>query len=217
MRIDRLAMAALLGSFLSMEDETSQATEAKTEVELEHVFYGRLTDFSALEKAASKVHQEQWTIKAESTDAMLYGGGVRARKITSADSEEPCYVICIKNFEKGKRGVLENEFEVSADAFEQIKRIAERGMIKTRYSFPIEGTDYCWEVDVFEGPNGPHEWVKVDLEVDSVDFEIPELPIVLEGLIRDNPAQRTEEQQRLISELQERYMTVANQYTVKEE
>lgn len=97
------------------------------------------------------------------------------------------------------------------------KRIAERGMIKTRYTFPIEGTDYCWEVDVFDGPNGPHEWVKVDLEVDNVDFEIPELPIKLEGLIRDNPANRTEEQQKLISELQERYMTVANQYPVNQE
>lgn len=209
MRINKQLVAAALGQAqLSMEEEIVEAKEAQTLLELEHTFYARLVDFDVLKSAAKVQRQEQWQIPATSTDDMRFGGSVRVRAI-----DDETYVMCIKNFEKGKLGCLEHEFEVNVKAFEQIKRMSSKGMVKTRYSFPIEGTSYSWELDVFYGKDGnPHEWVKIDLEVDDPSYQIPEIPFKVEGLIKDNPANRTEEQQKLIDELMKSYMTTPNQY-----
>lgn len=187
------------------------AEDAKTEVELEHTWYGQLTDPTELEKATTIEGQEQWSIPAQPGDNCKYGGSVRVRK--SVRGDETSYMMCIKAFEQGKLGCLENEFEINEATFEQVKRVAESGMIKTRYTFPIEGTDYAFEVDVY--PDGK-SWVKVDLEVEDPKFKIPELPVTLKGLIKDNPARRTPEQDKLIKELMLRYFKRGNAYQIEQ-
>jgi len=72
----------------------------------------------------------------------------------------------------------------SEDWFIGFQFLADQGMIKDRYHFPIVGTDLVWEVDCFpkEG-GGYHEWVKIDLEVSDLSAPLPEFPIQFEDII----------------------------------
>lgn len=196
----------------SLESEFPAASEAATEVELEHTWYGQLTDRSQLENAASIEKQEQWSVPAKPEDCR-YGGSIRVRKSTPVKigdrSIQPSsFMMCLKAFEKGKLGCLENEFEINEATFQQFCRVADSGMIKTRYTFPIEGTDFAFEVDVYQET----DWVKIDLEVNDPKFAIPDMPVALKGLIKDNPMKRTPEQEKLIESLMERYFRCKNQY-----
>lgn len=181
------------------------AEDAKTEVELEHTWYGQMTDLKELEKATSVTKQEQWSVPAKPEDCR-YGGSIRVRK--SVCNGETSFMMCLKAFEKGKQGCLENEFEINAATFEQFRRVSDSGMIKTRYTFPIEGTDFAFEVDVYPET----DWVKIDLEVNDPKFAIPEMPVAIKGLIKDNPMQRTPEQEKLIDELMKRYFRCSNPF-----
>ena len=198
-----------------MESDTfPEAAEAETEVELEHCWYGQLDDVSQLDTAASSEYQEQWNVKSKVEDSK-YGGSIRVRKsvrYTTGDRSlgVKSYMLCIKAFEHDKIGVLENEFEINEETFEQFRRIAESGMRKTRYTFPIEGTDYAFEVDVSEGDSG---WVKVDLEVDDPKYLIPEFPIRLKGLVKDNPLRRTPEVEKLVKHVMDTYFIIPNAYS----
>lgn len=210
----RLALAAALGGLLghvrSFESgEFPTAEDAKTEVELEHTWYGQLEDRSVLEKASSVEKQEQWSVPAKPGDDCLYNGSIRVRK--SERDGTVSYMMCVKAFEHKKLGCLENEFEINETTFNQFKRVAGSGMIKTRYTFPIEGTEYAFEVDVFQET----DWVKVDLEVDDSKFAIPELPISLNGLIKDTPTKRTPEQEKMIDELMTRYFRCENPFKIE--
>lgn len=208
MRINREFLTNALN--LALEADQAQAESAKTEVELEHTWYARIEDVEELKSAASVEKQEQWQVKAKKNDDMRYGGCVRVRSINGER-----YVMTIKNFEDGKRGVLENEFDISQDGFEAVKRISDTGMIKTRYTFPIEGSDYHWEIDVFSGSESNRCWVKIDLEVDDPNFQIPAFPIRLTGVIADRPGQRSEEEERLIEDLMKRYFRANNPFTIE--
>lgn len=208
MKINRSLLRDALDVALSMEAEEAKAESAQTEVEFEKTWYGRLMDRTQLDGASKVEQQVQWNVRVNTPETMCYGGSVRVRAI---DGER--FVLCIKNYEKGKQGCLEHEFEVSRDAFEQIRRIAEKGMIKTRYTFPIEGTEYAWEIDVFADADGnPYEWVKVDLEIDDPGFVIPPMPVALEGCFMDTPTSRTPEQEKLIDALMSKYFTVGNPF-----
>jgi hypothetical protein len=200
--------SSLYYQILTLESEEFPAADgAETLVELEHTWYGRLTDRTILDSAASVEKQEQWTVRAKPGDACKYGGSIRVRQ--SQRGSDTSYMLCIKAFESGKRGCLENEFEVNDTTFEQFRRIAESGMIKTRYTFPIANTDYAFEVDVYDGT----DWVKIDLEIDNPQFVIPDLPIPLEGCFRDSQHNRTDAQQKLVDELMERYFCRKNSYS----
>lgn len=208
MQINRTLLAHALR--VSLEAVQAQAEEAKTEVELEHTWYAKIVDVEELKLASASEQQEQWQVKAKKNDDMRYGGCVRVRSINGER-----YVMTIKNFEDGKRGVLENEFDISQDGFEAVKRISESGMIKTRYTFPIEGTEYHWEIDVFSGSESNGSWIKIDLEVDDPNFQIPAFPIQLTGVIADRPGQRSEEEEQLIEDLMKRYFRANNPFTIE--
>lgn len=169
--------------YLSTEAiDVDEATEVTTEVELEHCWFAKIVDVSELDRAATVQQHEQWTARCEQGTDLNYSGCVRVRKVVSGG--ETFYIMTVKNFQDGKLGCLETEFEVNESVFNSIKRISPKGMHKTRYSFPIDGTNYCWEIDVFDCVDG--SWVKVDLEVDDVNFKIPPFPIQLENILDEN-------------------------------
>ncbi len=190
-----------------LEDNNASATDTATELELEHTWYGRLVDRAVLDQAAKVERQEQWNMKPKLDEDMKYQGAARVRKV-----DDDKFFMCIKATLEGKRGVLETEFVINNDVFQAIKRLSNTGMIKTRYSFPIAGTSYSWEVDVF----GDHEWVKVDLEVDDPNYEIPAMPFQLEGLIDGSFGKPSSEEQAVIDKLYENYFVTLSPYKGKE-
>jgi hypothetical protein len=164
-----------------------EAATGQQIVEDELTFYAKLNDKTLLDKAASKEEQEQWEIKLPKTPDTASAGRLRVRKTTvlpqsysRTDGITSEYVLTAKTRLEGGTE-LEVANPSSSDAFEQFKRLAPNGMIKTRYIFPIEGTDAKWEIDVFKNKDGtPCEWVKIDFEKTPTCQEPPVLP---EGLI----------------------------------
>lgn len=173
---------------IGLEDaDVADATDAVTAVELEHTWFAQISDISQLVNAASSEQQEQWSARCEKDETLQYDGSVRVRKVVTQD-DETIYFMTIKNYQDGKRGCLETEFLVNEEVFNSIRRISPTGMIKTRYVFPIDGTDYAWEIDVFRHKNGA--WCKIDLEVDNTAFKIPPFPIDLRNILDGNTSQK---------------------------
>lgn len=112
--------------------------------------------------------------------------------------------------------MLEVATESSEDAFKQFKLIADQGMIKTRYTFPIDGTRLKFEVDVFHLPNGEKsEWVKIDLEVNEPLESIPPLPEGFSEIILNQKDDQTDEERQLIRSLYETAFLTKNEYLNK--
>jgi len=150
--------------------------DGKAEKEAEHIVYARLVDFAQLTHAASKEMQEQWSIKVQKTEQNAGAGSVRVR-MSQIEGAEPTYYLTTKV--KGKAGeCMEATMPCTIDYFTMFRFLAEGGMVKDRYRFPIQGSDLVWEIDVFKKPDGSyHDWVKIDLEVKDLEAPLPELPI----------------------------------------
>lgn len=145
-------------------------------VELEHAFYGKLKDPSVLEEMGY-VHQLQWDVRLKVNDIE---GTIRVRNIDDGNH----FVLCIKRSEVGNSNRTEWESSCTEDTFNAIQSLAISGMCKKRYCFAVEGSKLVWELDVFEDLDGnPTGWVKLDLEVESADQEIPPFPVEFETLI----------------------------------
>ena len=205
-----------------------QAT-GKASFEREYVFYAKLTDSSILEHATHKEEQEQWSIKIDKTDKNHCSGQIRIRR--TDDNGKVSYVQTVKTPVKplerdpestdtsvadASQNMLEVATESSEDAFKQFKLIADNGMIKTRYSFPIEGTTLKFEVDVFHLPNGEKsQWVKIDLEVNEPLESIPPLPEGFSEAIMNQKDDQTDEERQLIRSLYETAFLTKNEYLNK--
>ena len=149
--------------------------------ETEYAIYARLTDFTQLQKAASVEEQEQWMIRLEKTDKNAASGSIRVRRVQVKDAD-PQYLICTKTKLKaeaeGASTSAEVEIPTTEENFIQFRFLADQGMLKHRYCFPILGSERCWEVDVYpDGNGGYHEWVKIDYETDNPEAQLPELPM----------------------------------------
>lgn len=185
-----------------MQVSVEHESDGVVEVELEYEFYGKLEDFDALVAAATTVErQEQYEIKKSS-------GTIRVRMSTVVDVVT--YMLNSKTWDAGKAGKDEVEHEVSADMFAHFKKIADSGMIKTRYTIPAgnqrltngEVEPISWEYDVFEDREGKRsDWVKVDLEVKEALATIPDLPIALSSLISNQKNYRTPKEVALLTKL----------------
>lgn len=205
-----------------------QAT-GKANHEREYVFYAKLTDPSILEKASHVEEQEQWSIKIDKTDKNYCSGQIRIRR--TDDNGKVSYVQTVKTPIKPLQGdtgqsdtsvadasqnMLEVAIDASEDAFKQFKLIADQGMIKTRYTFPIEGTDLKFEVDVFHLANGEKsQWVKIDLEVDKPLESVPALPEGFSEVIYNQKDDQTDEEKQLIRSLYENVFLTKNEYLSK--
>lgn len=201
-----------------------QAT-GKANFETEYVFYAKLADKGILEKAAHVETQEQWSLKIAKTDTNYASGTIRIRR--TDDNGKISYVQTIKTPVKplerdteksdavvadASQNMLEVAIDASEDAFNQFKMIADQGMKKTRYTFPIEGTELKFEVDVFDGQDSETPWVKIDLEVDKPLESVPALPEGFSDVIVNQKNEQTDEEKELIWNLYENVFLVKNEY-----
>lgn len=166
--------------------------------EKEYVWYGRLANPAELQKAAGQEVQKQSAIKVP-------GGTIRVRETTAMGSVR--YTLTAKAY-SGRGDAEEVSLPVSSDMCDVFKAITRESMDKIRYTFPIEGTDLKWEVDVFIDPAGNSKgWVKIDLEVPEETSEWPPLPITLTDMIFGGNEEYTPEQKEKLGVL---FTTVFN-------
>lgn len=191
-----------------------EASDGKVITEIEHVIYGKISDFDQLKEAASMESQEQWEVRIPQTEKNAGKGSIRCRKTTIAGGD-PDYVLTTKIPTNKDGDKLELPLPSNEENFLQFKFLADQGMIKNRYHFPIVGTKLVWEVDVFPKPEGGyHEWCKIDLEVTDRDAIIPELPIQLDEIILPAGYGRQDEEKtaEFITRLYELYFISPNQF-----
>lgn len=141
------------------------------EREIEFTMYVELSDLEELKKRAIRTERhEQWTMPLVKGDV---DGKLRLRLI---DNSRP--TMCTKIKRPSMVGCDEVEMDISMDMFNSLREMAVDGYIKTRYTIPSNIRELLWEVDVFLSNGGaPHPWVKVDLEVKSMNDPIPMFPL----------------------------------------
>lgn len=157
----------------------NNAVTGKKQQELEYTFIGLITDFNQLENASKVEEYEQWWFSTDdSKNKGAISGTIRVRSI-----DRKKYTMAIKERERSKtaaHSAMETETEISKDMFESFKKLSPLGIIKTRYSFPIQNSPYTWEVDVYTLEDGDtYDWAKIDLEVKKpiADDKFPPPPI----------------------------------------
>ena len=190
----------------------------KEKEELELVIIARLDDLTKLKSLNLDIEsQEQYSIKKPN-------GEVRVRK---ADDE---YVLTTKWWEPGVTGKKEAECVCSEDQFICFKKIADNGMIKDRYHYPLHQFKGAWsalrpdapysgalvlEIDVFKDLVGSERpYVKIDLEYPRgfpMDSEtmLSLLPDVgFTELIHKQWNERNEEEARQVVEIYNNHFVV---------
>lgn len=180
------------------------------EREEERVFYGRLKDVGQLKNADSMEQQEQYEVKVGKSSKNITAGRMRVRKTVKQGESEPTYTFTVKT-----PSIKEGDFETNTPATEQMfiqfKGMCESGMMKDRYIF--KAGSLSWEVDVYPGPNGQYQpWVRIELEVQDFQGEIPELPVDLEEAIVAPVDQQTPEEKAKIQTLFETVFLRPNPY-----
>lgn len=216
------SLLAITATLLAME---SDVENGKLFRERERVIYAKLSDFGQLNNAVSADFQEQWMIKIPKTERNSAKGSIRVRKILplvkdgeqfkgqqlpkTIGAPDPFqYVLTVKS-ERQADDRLEVPAPVTRDMFNLFSYLAENGMIKDRYHFPIEGTELVFEVDAFRKEDGSyHDWVKIDLELKDITVDTPPLPFKTEEIIYDNT--KDPEQKKKISELYETIFLTKN-------
>ena len=205
-------LVAVPGTLLSLEGKTPDGT---VQLEREFVYYGKIVDIADLASASEHEEQEQWELRVPRSENSLYFGSIRVRRsVYSRDPETAHYVLTMKSLKDDVSGKDEVELPATEGMFEMIKRLATGGSIKTRYLFPIEGTDYKWEVDVYatNGEGGLSDWCKIDLEVDDPDYQPPDFPIQMTEVIKNQPADRTDDERALVEKLMSEQFILSNPY-----
>jgi CYTH domain-containing protein len=161
-----------------------EAVDGRLHKEVEHVFYGKLDHPEELKNAQSALHQEQWMIKVPKTDDNAGSGTMRVR-CEHGYGESPRYIFTTKAKSADGHNV-EHEVPTTSDHMELMKVLADKGMVKTRYTFPIAGSQLVWEVDVFTDEEGlAAPYVKLDLEVPVgvILDQVPPVPVTLSDVV----------------------------------
>lgn len=158
--------------------------DGKTHKEIERVYYGLISDtgWEQLKSCALVEDQEQWNFKTDK-------GSCRVR----AYPESKRYEATVKSDSN------ETNSDVSEDFFNHFRAISDNGMVKRRYTYPIDTSKFSsedkvkweglkWEVDIFYLPSGEFApWCKIDLEVHTesqlTDGTRPAFPIDLKEVI----------------------------------
>lgn len=181
---------------------THLSLESIENIERELEIYVCIKDINDLRRATEVEEQEQYGIVPVIGEG--HRGSVRIRKTVSNDG-----TVSYEHTGKVKRGEGTNreENEPSTEAmFEVYKELANDGMLKDRYIFPIEGTDLKWEVDMFPQADGNYApWAKIDLEIpEGVQLQkVPALPIGATEVIVKNS--KDPEVTKRIAELYDQY------------
>lgn len=188
----------------STEEAEEEPEQKKLKREDELVFYAKIANFEELKKCKSVEYQEQYEVKIPQTGKNAVGGRIRVRKTMKGD-KEPRYVLTTKT-KLPDGSEYESDCKTTEENFIQFKYFCEGGMVKDRYSFPVEGhKGLKWEVDVFTGTNGLlQEWCKIDLERGESEIELtalPPFPIELTDVITNQNGQRTEAEETIVRTL----------------
>lgn len=185
-----------------------EVADGKAFIEKEFTFYARLPNQDELLKASSKEHQEQWELKVDKSEENASKGSLRVRK-TVEDGKEPYYVLTTKIPVPGTDDKIEVPVPTTIEQFEAFRYMSDRGMLKDRFFFPVDGSDLVWEVDMFIRPEGGYfEWCKIDLEVGDRGEQIPPFPIEFADIIMNQNGKRTpEEEQRVGALYQVEFLT----------
>lgn len=199
-------MATLIGQqemagWISNEAED---VSGKTAAEIERVIYARVSNFDFLEKATGAERQEQWSVKVPKTDDNAAAGNIRVRKILNLrHAGSGAQYVLTSKLKIGQKGnSAETSEQSSADQFNVFKYLADSGMLKDRYVFPIENSDLVWEIDCFPKPGEMYfEWVKIDLEGWPAGKELPALPFTAAEIIDGDKDTQTDEVKEKISRL----------------
>lgn len=218
-------LLAITAAMIAME---SDVENGKLFRERERVIYARLSDLNQLNDAISADSQEQWQIKIPKTENNSAKGSIRVRRVlplvkdgeqfkaqllpkTMGTPDPFQYVLTVKA-ERQADDRLEVPIPATSAMFNLFKSLAENGMIKHRYHFPIDDTGLVFEVDVFMKEDGTyHEWVKIDLELKDISVDIPLLPFKVEEVIYDNT--QDDKEKKRIRELYETIFLKKNSAT----
>lgn len=196
-----------------LHSNEAEDVSGRTSAEIERVLYARVSSFDFLERATGAERQEQWSVKIPKTDENAGSGSIRVRKVTNLREPGAAvqYILTTKLDIGSKGSSAETSEQSSVDQFNVFKYLANKGMLKDRYTFSIEGTDLNWEVDCFPKPGEMYyEWVKIDLEHWPRDKELPQLPFAFAEMIDGSEGQQTEESKAKISKLYEEVFLMAN-------
>lgn len=159
--------------------------EGKAVREIEHTIFARLLNFEQLKSATHAEVQEQYIVSVDKSEENAGEGQIRVRKITDR-SGNTRYEMTTKNTVKD--GKVEVTIPTTEENFTQIKVLSNLSMIKHRYTFPIKGTDYKWEVDaVPDGNGGYFPWVRAEIEVKSKEDKGGEFPLKAEEVYMKAP------------------------------
>lgn len=197
-----MKMSILTSAFYGAEVVTSlESLEGVTTEERGYEIYGRVEDLESMQESANKVEkQEQWGLPCNAgADAGIFGN-IRVRK-TQVNEDDPEYTQTIKV--KKDTGNDENEMEISEGTFQIFSRLVPTGLLKNRYFFPLEGTDFELEVDVFHSPDGkPCEIVKIDLEVpEGVEVDQIVIPFKMTDVRVIKPGKKSQEDSEYVRDL----------------
>lgn len=204
-----------LASLESEEDIVNKESDSTstTQREKEYVVYFRLLNFKQLENAVSGEKQLQWELKIPKTEDNAGEGKLRVRETISLDGKKT-YDLTIKNHGK-ENSKIESTLPCGEEVFVQMSFLADQGMHKHRYVFPIEGSDLKWEIDVYPDGNGGYKpWGRAELEIKEELSELPPLPIEVEETILPNEA-ATEEGNAKVRDLFDKFFLIKNKYNVK--
>ena len=186
--------------------------------EIEHTFYGRISDMKDLELAASSEHQEQWQLRIPKTAENAGSGGIRVRKTIPSGGSEVQYVLTTKLKSGDEGDQIEVPIPTTEDNFEQFKKLSTDGMIKDRYFFPVPDSELVWEIDMFflpgrgAGSKEYYDFCKIDLEVKDRSAPIPELPIHFTELITAKFGDRTDAEEARVNALYHNEFVAKNQF-----
>lgn len=230
------------GSLAREEDATGQAIK-----EIEYMFYARTESLKPLLAAKEMMIQVQWGLWYEKGDASAASGSVRQRrnsfhmltpdgKLTNVRQQAE-FIMTTKV--KTKDGhAIETSIPSTSDMFESFQYLADSGMVKHRYIFPIADSapkhyympgdpnpiasipSLKWEVDMFVVPGSDFRepkylpWCKIDLEVPSLDTPIPAMPEGFFDGFDSKARDLTPEQQEIVKEMKQ-YLSLPNPH-VKE-
>lgn len=195
--------------------EAIEVADGVTRVETEIEIYGTMRNMDDLTKAKDWEIQEQWGLYVPQTDKNAGSGNTRVR-LTQNSSGATSYVLTTKVKQAG--GNQECEEISSVDMFNLFKKLGDSGLRKKRYFFPMEGTEMCFEVDVFFNAAGTMiPQVKIDLEIkgqlpENFDYSNITLPFEMSDIRIISPGRKNDEDLAYVRKLFSEHYDIPNQY-----
>jgi hypothetical protein len=195
-----------------------EIADGKSRKEREYEFIGRMVDLAQLMHAQSFEMQEQWEIKIPHTEENAGSGRMRVRQVIPSSGDVPVYVHTTKTEFDEQGDCDEVNLPSTQSHFKQYEMLADKGMLKDRYFFAVEGSELVWHLDMYyvrgskAGEKKYTQWCRLELEVPDRNQPLPPFPVQLEDLIASQKGNRSEEEEAKIKMLFEHEFLTPNKY-----